>query len=80
MIAIAIIHAEMVTYQTNGMDPQQFASSIGRQRSSEHAQLAMSELSKVLVDRPEAAEVALMNCILFVLLDFMVGNFAGAWL
>jgi hypothetical protein len=40
--------------------------------------MAISELSKLLAARPESSEIALINCILFVMLDFVRGNFSTA--
>jgi len=78
MIAMASIHEEMEMCEARGTDPRVFGTSDSRQRyAAQHAQLAMSELSKLLAARPEATDVALINCILFVMLDFMVGNFAS---
>lgn len=77
-IAMASIHEEMELCEANGTDPRFFGTSDARQRySAQHAHLAMSELSKLLSARPESTEVALINCILFVMLDYMVGNFAS---
>ena len=71
MIAMASIHEESKVCESRGVDPQPFGSSDARQRyAAHHAHLAMSELSKILSERPEAAEVAIINCVLFVMLDY----------
>lgn len=75
---MASIHEKMELCEAGGADPRFYGVSDARQRySTEHAHLAMSELSKLLSARPEATEIALINCILFVMLDYMVGNFAS---
>jgi hypothetical protein len=75
---MASIHEEMELCEMEGSDPRYFGISDARQLySAQHAHLAMSELSKLLSARPESTEIALMNCILFVMLDYMVGNFAS---
>lgn len=80
MIAMASIHEETEVCESQGTSPETFNAFDARQRyAAHHAQLAMSELSKILADRPEATEVAMINCVLFVLLDYMVGNFASAY-
>ena len=77
---MASIHEEMELYKAEGPDPRYHGASDFRQHySAQHAHLAMSELSKVLAARPEATEVALINCILFVMLDYMAGNFASKY-
>ena len=79
MIAMASIHEEMERISESCIpDPMCYASSEARQHyAAQHAQMALSELSKLLAARPEATEVALINCILFVMLDFMAGKFAS---
>lgn len=78
---MATLHEEMEISELKGTDPMVFSTSETRQQfAAQHARQAMSELSKLLTDRPEATEIALINCILFVLLDYMVGNFATALL
>ena len=77
---MASIHEELEECESRGNSPELSSTSDSRQRyTAQHAQLAMSELSKILAARPEATEIAMMNCILFVLLDFMVGNFASMY-
>jgi hypothetical protein len=79
MIAMGSIHEEAKLSEQRGTDQLSVDNTDIRQRyAAHHAQLALLELSKVLAARPEATEIALMNCILVTMLDFMVGNFATA--
>jgi hypothetical protein len=49
-----------------------------RQFADRHYAIAMSELSKLMTERPECSEIALINCLLLVLLCFVRGNFSTA--
>lgn len=48
------------------------------QFADKHYNIAISELSRFLAERPECSEIALINSILFVILDRLRGNFSTA--
>lgn len=81
MITVAAVHEKFTILNTAlpgdpRLDP--CALDAQRQFADKHHNLAISELSKLLTARPECSEIALINCILFVMLDFVRGNFSTA--
>jgi hypothetical protein len=81
MIALATIHEQFTILNTAlPGDPRLDLHALEAQRqfADKHHNLAISELSKLLAARPESSETALINCVLFVMLDFVRGNFSTA--
>ena len=81
MIAVAAVHEQFTILNAAipgdpRLDPN--ALEAQRQFADKHHNMAISELSKLLAARPESSEIALINCALFVILDFVRGNFPTA--
>jgi cholestenol delta-isomerase len=81
MIALAKVH-ENVELQREGLpnDPRTSEEVIARrlQYARHHYNIAVSELARALHQRTDAEEVALMVCALFVIYNFIIGNFTAA--
>jgi hypothetical protein len=81
MIAVAAVHEQFTILNSAipgdpRLDPYKLETQ--RQFADKHHNMAISELSKLLAARPESSEIALINCALFVMLDFVRGNFSTA--
>lgn len=81
MIAVATVHEQFTILNSASpgdprLDPH--ALEAQRQFADKHHNIAISELRNLLAARPESSEIALINSVLFVMLEFVRGNFSTA--
>lgn len=83
IIAVGTMHEQFaIMYSALPGDPRLEPHELEAQSrfADRHYAVAISELSKLRAESPECSEIALINCILFVYLDFLRGNFSTAML
>ncbi|KAE8454595.1 hypothetical protein EG329_000218 [Mollisiaceae sp. DMI_Dod_QoI] len=81
MIALAKVHENIELRQEVAPNDPRLSPEVTASRmqyARQHYNIAVSELARALQERTDSEEVALMSCALFVIFNFISGNFTDA--